>query len=277
MQNKRPSSLFRKPGLLAGLSMLALAILSCSAPGLAATATPLPSPTALPPQASPTPLPPTATPLPSSTPLPTATGTPAPTNIVFYSGTTAGVVQGTVQPGQVLAFNLSASAYQPMILILTSGKGDAYLGVAEPNGNLLLDPAKKWSNWQWLLPKTEVNTISVYGGSVTQDFILTAKVAQRVTFQSGATSITLSGTTQKGYVFSYALAAKKGQKMTLTLSKPASSAYLDVIGLATGVLLTPASKSNTWTGILPADEDYIIEVIPAGGLVVNYSLKVEVK
>ena len=274
---KDPHPIYRKPGLVAGLTMLVLALLACSAPALLATPTPQPSPTPLPPQATPTPLPPTDTPLPSATPKPSVTATPTPMPIVFFSGTTAGVVQASVQHGQVLSYNLSAGANQPMILILRSPKNDVYMGVTEPNGNLLLDPAKKWNNFQWLLPKSEVYTISVYGGAVAEDFILTVKVAQVVNFASGATSMTLNGTTQKGYLFSYALFAKAGQKMTLTLNVPATKAYLDVIGLATGTLLSAGDKDNTWTGTLPADEDYVIEVIPTAGNVINYSLKVEVK
>jgi hypothetical protein len=162
-----------------------------------------------------------------------------------------------------------------MILILSSPNNDVYLGVTEPDGNKLLDPAKKWTSWQWLLPKTEVYTIRVYGGATTENYTLTTKVAKRITFAAGASSVTLAGSTPKGYVFSYALACQANQVMTVSINVPASSAYLDVFGLATGTLLSPSGKATTWTGTLPATQDYIIEVIP-NGQVVNYSLTVSV-
>jgi len=185
-------------------------------------------------------------------------------------------VQGTVQPGQELTYTLGAGQSQPMILILDSPNSDVTLGVLEPDGSKLLDRAKKWTRWQWLLPKTELYTIQVIGGGSTENYTLTAKVAQLVNFASGATSITLNGTTVNGYVFSYALSCKDSQTMTVTLNVPSSTAYLDVFGLATGTLLSSSTKANIWTGVLPGTQDYVIEVIPNNGQVVNYSLSVSV-
>jgi hypothetical protein len=196
-------------------------------------------------------------------------------NIVFASGTTAAVEKGTIQPNQVRAYTLSAGQYQPMILLVYSPNNDVYLGVTEPDGSKLLDPAKKYTNWQWLLPKTEVYTIQLYGGATSEDYTLTTKVAQIVTFPSGATTVMLNGSTPKGYVFSYALACQANQVMTVSLNVPATTAYLDVFGLATGTLLSASAKATSWTGTLPSTQDYIIEVIPVGGEV-NYSLKVTV-
>jgi hypothetical protein len=265
---------FRKPAIAVSLAILAVMLVSCNLPSmLAATATPLPTPT---PQNTATLPPPTQTAAPTMAPSPTATATPTATNIVFGTGMTAAVEQGSIQPNQVQAFTLDAGQYQPMILIVSSPNNDVYLGVTEPDGNILLDPAKKWTNWQWLLPQTEVYTIKVYGGATTENYTLTTKVAQIITFPSGATSVTLGGSTPKGYIFSYALSCKANQSMTVSINVPASSATLDVFGLATGPLLNPSAKSTSWTGTLPADEDYIIEVIP-NGTVVNYTLTVTVK
>jgi hypothetical protein len=64
--------------------------------------------------------------------------------------------------------------------------------------------------------------------------------------------------------------------MTASLNVPSSIAYIDIFGLASGILLSSSSKANTWTGVLPQTQNYAIEVIPNNGLVVNYSLKVSV-
>jgi hypothetical protein len=252
--------------------------------GLPATATSMPAadtPTTIPasptPQATATDTPqPTATATVTATPMPTASATPGPMSIVFATGTTAAVVQGSVQPGQVVQYSLAAGQYQPMILRLDSLKGDVILGVLEPNGNKLLDPANKWTYWQWLLPKKETYTIQVIGAATAETYTLTVKVAQLVYFASGATSITLNGSTVKGYVFTYALNCKSGQTMTASLNVPATSATIDIFGLATGSLLAPSAKAITWTGVLLSSQDYLIEVIPVNGAVVNYSLTVSV-
>jgi hypothetical protein len=265
------------------LATVVLILASCNLPNAISSTPTSPVQTALPTQAIETSLSPSETiPVPQNSPTPvlsltpTATVTPVPGKIVFAPGTTAAVRQGSVQPGQVITYTLDASQSQPMILILDSQNFDVYLGVLNPNGSTLLDPVKKWNRWQWVLPKTGVYTIQVIGGATTENYTLTAKVAQLVSFASGTNSITLNGTTTNGYVISYALSCKSGQVMTATLNVPAITAYLDIFGIATGPLLTAAAKANTWTGSLPESQLYIIEVIPNNGQVVNYSLTITV-
>ena len=233
----------------------------------------------------------TATPAPTFTPLATLTSIPAsptaqlitPTSTVFpagnismAAGTTAGVVKGAILPGQTTAYTLGAGQSQPMILILDSPYNDVTLGVFEPNGHALLNPANKATHWQGLLPKTEIYTILVTGGTTEENYTLTAKVAQLVNFASGTSSITLNGATLKGYVVSYALSANAGQTMTATLNVPSTTAYIDIFGIASGSLLSSTAKSSTWTGILPQTDVYVIEVIPTNGQVVNYGLAVSI-
>jgi len=276
MNTKHPYRSFRKPIMVMSLGILLVTLVSCNLPSQLA-ATPTLPPTFTPPAPLDTATPPPVTLVPTATvsPIASPSATPAAVNIVFAAGTTAAVEQGAIQPNQVHAYTLSAGQNQPMILILNSPNNDVYLGVTEPDETKLLDPAKKYTNWQWLLPKTELYTIQVYGGVTGEDYTLTAKVAQIVTFPSGATTITLSGSTPNGYVISYALACQANQVMTVSINVPATTAYLDVFGLATGPLLSSSAKATSWSGTLPSTQDYIIEVIPVGGQV-SYSLTVSV-
>ncbi|MBI4732865.1 MAG: hypothetical protein HY781_12220, partial [Chloroflexi bacterium] len=75
-------------------------------------------------------------------------------NIALTPGTTAGVVQGSIGPGQVQAYTLGAGQSQPLILILDSPNDDVTLGVLGPSGNILRDPAGKYTRWQMVLPST---------------------------------------------------------------------------------------------------------------------------
>jgi hypothetical protein len=164
-----------------------------------------------------------------------------------------------------------------MILSVYTPNNDVYLGVLEPDGSKLLDPANKWTSWQWLLPKTGSYTIQLVGGAFSEKYSLTARVAENVAFPTGATSLALTGSTPNGVVISYALVCAANQVMTVSLNVPATTAYLDVFGLATGPLLNASDKASSWTGTLPASQNYIIEVIPVNGQVVNYTLAVSVK
>jgi len=244
---------------------------SLTSPAAQATATPLPAgPTPQPTALTPTPILPT--PLPQQTTATAYSGG----SIVMAAGTTAGVVQGSLQPGQVTTYTIQAGQSQPLILIVNSPNKDVTLGLFGSNGSVLLSPSNKWTNWQGVLPRTDLYTIWVTGGAAAESYTLTVKAAQVVNFASGATSITLNGSTAKGYVFSYALNCSANQTMTASLNVPSSTAYLDIFGIASGPLLSSASKANTWTGILPQTQAYVIEVIPAAGQVVNYSLTVTV-
>jgi hypothetical protein len=274
MFTKIPNSQIKPWSIFISLVVSVILLAGCSLPlSISATSTPTsipPSPTHVIPLNTPTTVPPTQTPQPTVTPTP-VTGV-----INFTPGTTAAVETGTVAPGQVVSYTISAGHDQPMILLLQSTHSDVTLGVFEPNGNKLLDPAIKWNNWQYVLPRTEIYTIQVIGGASTETYNLTTKVAQLVSFDTGATSMTMNGTTVNGYVFSYALTCKAGQTMTVSINVPSTSAYLDVFGIATGTLLSENAKAIAWSGVLPELQEYVIEVIPANGLVVNYALTVSV-
>jgi hypothetical protein len=184
------------------------------------------------------------------------------------------VLQGTLQPGQVATYTLSAGQAQPLTLIMNSPNNDVTMGVFEPNGNVLLDPAAKYTRWQMALPATELYTIQVIGGATTESFTLTIKLPLVVSFGSGTNSSTLNGTTVNGYLFSYSFNCAIGQTMSASLNVPSSTAYIDIYGLSSGTLLSASEQVNNWTGVLPQTQDYIVEVVPVNNLVVNYSLTV---
>ena len=262
--------MFQKKPFVLVLSVLLAALLAgCNLPASnPPTPTVTPSVTLQPPQNTSTPQPPT------NTPQPSATLTPIASAIVFTPGTTAVVVSGTLQAGEVKSYTLAASKNQPMILILDSTYWDYYLGVTSPDGSTLLDPANHWNRLQWVLPQTGTYTIQVVASTRSESFTLTAKVAQLVSFGSGLNSIILNGTTINGFVVSYAFYCTAGQTMDASLNVPSTSAYLDIFGIATGLLLDPSAKANNWSGALPSTQYYIVEVIPNNGQVVNYALTV---
>jgi hypothetical protein len=193
-------------------------------------------------------------------------------NFALIAGTTAGVIQGTVLPGQVLQYTLNAGQGQPLTLIMESPSNDVTLGVFDQSSIALLDPARKLRAWQMALPTAGQYTIQIVGGASTESFTLTIKLPLPVFFASGATSATLNSTTVNGYLFSYALNCAGGQTMTASLNQPPSIATIDIYGLDTGTLLEAASNVSSWTGVLPQTQNYVVEVIPTGNQVVNFGL-----
>ena len=264
-----------KPFTLFATIMIAVVFLAgCNLPSGTPTA-PAPTPTVAVKPTSALPVSTATSVLPSATPTVIITPTPLPDELVFAAGATAGVATGKIQPGETRSFTVSASQNQPMILILSSAQNDLILGVLKPDGSILLDPAKKWNRWQWLLPKSGIYTIQVIGGATAEDYILTVKIAAAVQFASGSDTANLTGKTVNGQVISYYAYCTTGQTMTASLNVPASTAYMDVFGIAYGPLLSASAKAITWSGVLPDTEYYIIEVIPANGVEVSYQLSVK--
>jgi hypothetical protein len=263
------------------LSILAGLLAACNLPrATPAIPTFTPSATNTPLVNTPTPTNTAPVPLPSN-PTPTntsSTSTGLPINILFATGTTAVVESGRLQAGQIQNYTINVGNSQPMILILNSTVGDDYLAVYDADGKVVLDPAKKWSRWQSLLTqKIQLYTIRVIGGASTEDFTLTVKVAARIKFAAGATSATVEASTVKGYVLTYAVTGLADQTMTVNLDAPANSVALDIFGLATGDLLLGANeKATTFEGTLPSTQDYIIEVYPLLGDVVDFSMTVAI-
>ena len=231
------------------------------------TSTPLTSPTPLMAQTA------LATPV-LSTPALIPAATPYPGTFNLITGTTAGVIQGTVLPGQVLAYTLGAGPAEPLTMIMTSPNNDVTLGLFEANNNVLLDPARKLKGFNTVLAAQEQYTVEVIGGVTSESFSLTIKLPVLVYFASGATSTSLNGTTVNGYPFSYALNCAAGQNMTAALAQPASTATIDIYGISTGTLVDASAGYTSWSGVLPQTQDYIIEVIPNNSQVVNFNLTV---
>ena len=193
--------------------------------------------------------------------------------LYFLPAETMSVVQGNIQPGQVVTYQVQAQQHQPLALILGSPNGDAVLGVRDPNGNQLLDPATQYTYWQWQLPMTGSYTIQVVGGITSETFTLTTKLGKLYTYPAAGSSITINATTVRGLIKSYAFRLSAGVVMTLSLNVPATTAYLDVYGVQTGSILNASSRATTWTGTMPSTQTYVVEVIP-GGTMSPYTLTI---
>jgi hypothetical protein len=233
----------------------------------------------------------TATPLPSATPLSTPTFViptlppvgstlvpPAATRINFLSKATTGVVSGPIQPGQIQYFVINASQGQPMIVMVNSLNNDVTLSVRTQGGTWMLNAAAHQTAWQSMLPKTEDYYIGIYGGATTENFTLTVQIPSRIKFAQGSITATVSGQTVAGYNVAYTVLAIKSQLMTVNLNGVANSAALTIYGYSDGQpYLRSVTGQTSFNFKLPATQDYIIEVVPRAGQVVNYTLVVIIK
>ena len=86
---------------------------------------------------------------------------------------------------------------------------------------------------------------------------------ERVQFGKGATSAHLEGTVVGFESVDYVLGATAGQKMSVEISTDNRFLFFNVIDTSTDEHLFTGSmeaEPNTWSGELPSDGDYIVQV-----------------
>lgn len=218
----------------------------------------------------------------TSAPVPTHTSAPAANNAVrvkFATGATSGIQDGQLQAGQAQSFLVGAAAGQPLMVSVNSLNNDVTFSVTGvKDGSVLLSAAQKLSSWQTMLTATQDYLIQVYAGASTENFTLSVITPARISFDPGAVSAKLSGSTPGGLNVAYVLRASVGQKMKLDLSTLDSNAVLSMYGYQDGQpYLRYVVEQTDFEFTLPATQDYIIQVVPRAGGVANYILTVEIK
>jgi len=231
---------------------------------------------------TPTPIPPTGTAVPPTPTLLSPTQVPAPAGAIrinFLTGATASNTPGTISAGQVQNYLVHALDGQPMIATVDSPSHDLIMTVyGLQSGTVLLPASEKRNSWQGTLPGTDDYVIQVIGGTTNQNFNLSITIARRISFNSGAVSATVSGSTQGGYNVTYGLYAFAGQTMNVDLEPLSGNAALEVWGFSDGQpYLRSVVESTTFNMKLPTTQDYIIAVVPFAGQVVDFNMRVEVK
>jgi hypothetical protein len=225
----------------------------------------------------------------TSTPLPAASATnappaaqtssnlPAAIRLNFATGATQNVTQSSIQAAQTLYYVVRASRDQPMIVMLDSPDHDVKLSVFGANGVVLLPTSQQGSSWQGILPATQDYYFRLTGGGATQNFSLNVIIAARITFSAGQDQITLTGQTVGGYSVAYVAYALNGQDMQVILNPAPEVAALTIWGFSDGQPYARAQNGVTnFSMSLPSTQDYIIQVVPQAGQVVNYTLTVKI-
>jgi hypothetical protein len=101
-------------------------------------------------------------------------------------------------------------------------------------------------------------------------------LTKRVRFPRGRTTAVLKNSVVRGTVDRYLLGARRGQQIIVHITSVENNAVFDIYTPQGGTLAGEGEDSTDWSGTLPQDGDYIIEV---GGTRGNatYTLKVTVR
>jgi hypothetical protein len=101
-------------------------------------------------------------------------------------------------------------------------------------------------------------------------------LTKRVRFPRGRTTTVLKNSVVRGTVDRYILGARSGQQIIVHITSVENNAVFDIYTPQGGTLAGEGEDSTDWSGTLPQDGDYIIEV---GGTRGNatYTLEVTIR
>jgi hypothetical protein len=266
-----------RPTALVALALVSTVLLaSCQT---AATPTPVPPAPSLVPAAD--------TPPPPPPPTTAPTAEPPATRIAFAAGDTSAVVVSTLAAGATDYYVLSARSGQLMTVMLKSPDSSVILEVAGlSDGQALLASDVRQTEWQGTLPASQdyrIKAVSTAGETyyalqvtIPATDAPTQPEATRIEFAPGATSAVVQGALAAGATDQYVLRALADQQMTVTVSSPANSVVLEIVGVSEGQpLLRSHSLQTSWQGTLPSSQDYSVKVVSTRS-VTSYSLQVSI-
>jgi len=241
----------------------------------------------------------TALPAPTDTEVPADTAAPAPTDtlpptptqfvppaatvpsgdrILFQTGSTVAVAQGSLAAGTTHTYIIGALKGQPMSLNISSPNNAMSLAVTAPGGAQLLAASAGQTYWQTRLPASGDYAVVVNSNSVAGAYTFTVSIAARIQFAAGAVQWTTTSQTFDGFTAQYVVYALKGQTMSLTVTGTGGNGVLTVAGFDDGQpYLRYVTERTDFSMQLPATEDYIIGVYPRAGAVVPFTLTVNIK
>lgn len=199
-------------------------------------------------------------------------------SIYFASGATSAVVSGYVPAGGSVSYNFYAFANQNFLVLLTSDSGTSVLSISDVYGNVFLDANQRQTSYSMYLPRTATYYVNIYSMGYSENFTLQIFIPARVTIPVGQTSTVMSGTLAPYSVVSYTAYMYAGQTARIDdYSGPKPNSFLRVSGLQTGlVYMDYTAYSPSWYSVVPATQDYLIEVISTD-MPSNYRLTVDVR
>ncbi|MEZ4682827.1 MAG: LysM peptidoglycan-binding domain-containing protein [Caldilineaceae bacterium] len=100
---------------------------------------------------------------------------------------------------------------------------------------------------------------------------------ERINFAPGTTSATVNGTVTDPAHRRYLVRAQAGQTMNVTLTSAQPTTSFSVVGVSGGQTLKGLGDGgNSWSGVLPQTQDYLIEIVTLEFSSTSYTLTVEI-
>lgn len=207
--------------------------------------------------------------------VPTMAGASAPqlTRIQFAAGATSWHLGDQAIGTNILQeYILKANQGQYLSVMLSEfpESGISMLIYGAKDGVVLLNSGEFYGGY---LPSTQDYIIRVTNPGVATKYNLNVTIPSRVQFARGGYSAMVTGAVAPNQSVDYILGARKGQTMTVTVS---GAVGLTIYGVDGQPLKRADVGDASWSGVLPATQDYFIVVVSHSQSNVNYSLYVSI-
>ena len=200
-----------------------------------------------------------------------------PVRVAFNRGATADTLKGHLDAHQGLDYILRAREGQILEIDTTPDPADVPLQliIYGVDGSVLKSGMGEESSFRGELPVSEDYIVSVRAGEQAADFKMNVIIPQRIRFQTGAVSASVFGFLLANRTHYYSVSAMENQTLQVKIT-PRNSLQLIIYGADGTVLKSDMSEGDSFSGMLPNTQDYILEVRSATTRI-GYRLHVTIK
>lgn len=198
-----------------------------------------------------------------------------PDRLTFNAGATWLDAQGTLAAGERYEYVLSLAAGQALE-ILPNAPGAGYnLTVTGVDDSAVPGGSASTPFFRGKVPADSDYLITLTGGAAATSYDMSIVVPVRITFSSGSSSATQTGSLSAQQAIHYVIGGNAGQHMSVTFT-PAGSAKMSIYGNDGTVQWSGMGEGTSWSGALPGTQDYFI-VFSAGSAIPSFSLTVSIQ
>lgn len=197
-----------------------------------------------------------------------------PQRLSFASGATLIDAAGTLAANGVFEYVINLRAGQAMEIQSNTPASGFGVSVTGPGDALVPGSSTSAPFFRGKVPADGDYVIILAGGASTISYDLSISVPVRISFASGATSATQTGSLQPHATIQFVVGANGGQTMDV-LFTPENTAKMTIYGNDGNVLWSGMGEGTHWNGALPSSQDYFIH-FTAGDNAVSFTLKVTI-
>jgi hypothetical protein len=200
------------------------------------------------------------------------------TRISFARGATSAVVEGEIRRDSTIDYVVRAGGGQTMLVSIFSPGEIVYLGIVGlSDGVPLMRTSVAGTTFTGELPATQDYRISLFSPHQKSSYALQVIIPARIQFAAGAVSASVPGYLRGGETNFYLAHARRGQQMSVSIDSPGDDNFLTIYGMQDGSpLLRSIMAQTSWSGDLPATQDYMIQAVSTG-VNANYSLQITIQ